>query len=100
RAVESRQVEGWEGILDQINHLYAQTPFRSLPQGKARFANEALYQLVEAMDTLYPDDAEENTERSLARALERIAGSAEIPAPVLAFELERLRAWRRSESGE
>ena len=89
---------GWDGVAEQISRLYAQAPFRALPQGKARFANEALYLLVEAMDQLYPDDADEHTERSLARVLDRIANASEIPAAVLAFELERLRAWRRAEA--
>lgn len=89
----------WDALYDQIARLYATTPYRSLPQGKARYAVEALYTLVEAMDTLYPPDADEMTERSLARILDRIAGASEIPASVLAFELERMRAWRKSESG-
>ncbi|MCS6777480.1 MAG: hypothetical protein RMJ43_12825 [Chloroherpetonaceae bacterium] len=91
--------DSWDALYDQIARLYATTPYRSLPQGKARYANEALYTLVEAMDTLYPADADEMTERSLARILDRIAGASEIPASVLAFELERLRAWRKSEAG-
>ncbi len=89
---------GWDGITEQISRLYAQAPFRALPQGKARYANEALYLLVEAMDALYPEDADEHTERSLARILDRIANASEIPAAVLAFELERLRAWRKAEA--
>jgi hypothetical protein len=32
--------------------------------------------------------------------LERISNASEIPAPVLAFELERLRAWRASEAAQ
>ena len=89
---------GWDSVTDQLSRLYAQAPFRALPQGKARYANEALYLLVEAMDTLYPDEAEEQNERSLARILDRIANASEIPAAVLAFELERLRAWRKAEA--
>ena len=89
---------GWDSVTDQLSRLYAQAPFRALPQGKARYANEALYLLVEAMDTLYPDETDEQTERSLARILDRIANASEIPAAVLAFELERLRAWRKAEA--
>ena len=61
-------------------------------------ANEALYLLVDAMDALYPEDPDEHAERSLARILDRIANASEIPAAVLAFELERLRAWRKAEA--
>lgn len=93
---EDSQLTGWDGLYEHIARLYMQTPQRSLPQGKARYANDALYTLAEAMDTLYPDNADETTERSLARMLERIANASDIPAPVLAFELERLRAWRKA----
>ena len=48
------------------------------------------------MDYLYPDEPDDLTERSLARVLERISGSSEIPAAALAFELDRLRAWRKA----
>jgi hypothetical protein len=99
KVVEDVNAQSWDALYDHIARLYAQTPHRSLPQGKARYANEALYMLVEAMDSLYPDDADEITERSLARILERIANASEIPSPMLAFELERLRAWRRAEGG-
>jgi hypothetical protein len=87
----------WEAVYEQMSRMFAQTHYRALPQGKARYANEALYILLEAMDKLYPVTPDDAAERSLARVLERIASSSEIPAPVLAFELERLRAWRASE---
>ena len=89
---------GWDAVTEQLSRLYAQAPSRALPQGKARYANEALYLLVDAMDALYPEDPDEHTERSLARILDRIANTSEIPAAVLAFELERLRAWRKAEA--
>jgi hypothetical protein len=89
---------GWDTVTERLSRLYSEAPFRALPQGKARYANEALYILVEAMDKLYTDGADEPTERSLARVLDRIANASEIPAAVLAFELERLRAWRKAES--
>jgi hypothetical protein len=88
--------DSWEGVYEQLSRLFAQAGYRSLPQGKARYANEALYLLVEAMDTIYPEPPDEHSERSLARALDRIAASADIPASVIAFEMERLRAWRKA----
>ena len=107
-AAETRQVttsqhpattgyaDPWEALTEQATRLYSQMPSRALPQNKARYANEALYLLVEAMDTLYAEEPDDSAERGLARVLERIAGNSEIPAPMLAFELERLRAWRKS----
>jgi hypothetical protein len=91
--------DSWEGVYEQLSRLFAQASHRSLPQGKARYANEALYLLVEAMDTIYPDPPNESAERNLARAIDRIAASADIPASIIAFEMERLRAWRKA-SGE
>jgi hypothetical protein len=88
--------QGWEGVYESIARLYMQTPLRSLPQGKARYVNDALYTLAEAMDTLYPESPDEATERSVARILDRIANASDMPATTLAFELERLRAWRKA----
>jgi hypothetical protein len=53
--------------------------------------------LMDAMETLYPEQPDDAAERSLARVLDRISNASEIPASVLAFELERLRAWRAAE---
>jgi len=93
---QDAELTGWDGLYEYIARLYMQTPLRALPQGKARYANDALYALAEAMDTLYPEHPEEVVERSLARILERIANTADVPPTVLAFELERLRAWRKA----
>ncbi len=94
-AAESALSESWDGVFEQLSRLFAQAAYRSLPQGKARYVNEALYLLVEAMDTIYPDPPDEGSERSLARAIDRIAANSDIPASVIAFEMERLRAWRK-----
>src|SRR5579871_3220390 len=67
---EDAEVTGWDGLYEYIARLYMQTPLRALPQGKARYANDALYTLAEAMDTLYPEHADDVVERSLARILE------------------------------
>lgn len=96
REVDATQTANWDTLGEYIFRMFAPTPYRSLPQGKARYANEALYTLVEAMDTLYTEPPDETMERSLARILERMSNACEIPAPVLAFELERLRAWRKA----
>ena len=86
----------WESVYEQLSRLFAQSSYRGLPQGKARYANEALYLLVEAMEKMLPENPDDHTERNLARAIDRIATSSEISASVVAFELERLRAWRKA----
>lgn len=96
RTAVEEGVDTWESVSELVAKLFLKSPNRNMPQGKARYANEALYYLAEAMDTLYGEDPDETCEKNLARALDRIAHSSEIPAPVLAFELERLRAWRKT----
>lgn len=96
RPVEAADTASWDALIDFVARLYSQFPVRTLPQGRARYANEALYTVAEAMDNLYTEPATEGMERGLARILDRIAVNSDIPAPVLAFELERLRAWRKA----
>ena len=87
----------WDALMDSLARLYSQTPIKTSPQGKARYANEGIYLLVEAMDKLYPATPDDTTERSLTRAIDKIAGYSDMPASVVAFEVERLYAWRRTE---
>ena len=87
----------WDALMDSLARLYSQTPIKTSPQGKARYANEAIYLVVEAMDKLYPASPDDTTERSLTRAVDKIAGYTDMPASVVAFEVERLYAWRRTE---
>lgn len=93
---QAATIEGWDGVYEYIARLYVQTPLRALPQGKARYLSDALYVLAEAMDRLYPEEPDEMTERSLARILDRIASAADVPAALVAFELERLRTYLKS----
>jgi len=86
----------WDSVHDAVSRAHSDTPVRTLPQGKARYANEALYILAQAMDNLYPDPPDEASERGVARILDRISHLSDIPAPVLAFELERLRVYLQS----
>ncbi|MDE2127594.1 MAG: hypothetical protein KGJ62_13485 [Armatimonadetes bacterium] len=95
-SIRSRVAENsWEAVGDALAEAYTNSPLRHLPQGKARYANEAVYAIVDALATLYSDDPDENAERGYARLLERVSSNADIPASVLAFEVERLRAWQQ-----
>ena len=94
KIVETNQKNTWDTLAERVAHMYTETPHRSLPQFKARYVTEALYLLVGAMDDLYSDEPDELTERGLAKVIDRIARAAEIPATTVAYELERLRAWR------
>jgi len=92
---EVAQAQSWETLYDLAARNYTNTRLRQLPQGKARFVKEMLGIVADAMVDLWPENPDEFTERQLARVIDRIANSAEVPAPYIAFELERLRADRR-----
>lgn len=98
RAAATTYSADWDGIYERITAIYHETPSRNLPQGKARFLSEALFALSEAMGNLYPDNPDEATERSLSRVLDRISTNSEIPVVMVAFELERLRAFLKKQS--
>ena len=85
-----------EALGESIAQYYESVPHHGLPQGKAAFLNEALYQLAEGMNTLYPENADDLTERALARTIERVARLADISPTALAFELMRTRAYLQS----
>jgi len=91
RASETNQ--SWETLLEQISRRYASAPLRQLPQGKARYLNDILKLMSEAIDELMPAgvEADELTERSLARAIEKVAQYTDIPSPIIALELQRMR---------
>ncbi len=100
KIVESHQKNTWDSLAERVTRMYTETPQRTFPQIKARYVTEALYFAVEAMDELYPDEPDELTERGLAKVIDRIANAAEMPATTVAYELERLRAWRKSSDSE
>src|SRR5262249_49738088 len=87
--------QSWDSLLDQIAKSFSATQSRSLPQTKARFLTEMLYLVTDAMETLYPDDRDDFTERQMARVLEKVAGCTDVPAPVVSLEIDRLRAWKK-----
>ena len=92
---EAAESQSWEALYELAARNYTNTRLRQLPQGKARFVRQMLETLADAMEDLYPPEPDEFTERQLARVIDRIANSAELPAPYVALELERLREGRR-----
>ncbi len=86
----------WDALGDSVARYYETVPHHGLPQGKAAFLNEALYQLAEGMQSLYSEAPDEPTERALARIIERVARLADVTPTMLAFELMRTRAYLQS----
>ena len=93
REKESSTSQSWETLLEQISRRYAAAPLRGLPQGRARYMKDILLLISSVMDELMPRGAEadELTERQLARAFEKVAQLTDIPATIIALELLNLR---------
>jgi len=87
--------QNWDMVYDYVTRTYSATPMRQLPQAKARYLSDMLYVLSDAMDQLYPEQPDETAERHLARLIDKVAQSCEIPSTILALELQRLRAWQK-----
>ncbi len=86
--------QSWDSVYDYVARTFTSTPMRQLPQVKSRYLTDMLYALCDAVDALYPTDPDEHSERMFARVLDRVAQNADVPATLVAMELERLRAWR------
>ncbi len=97
RTPSSAYSADWDGVYENVSRIYHETPNRTFAQGKARYASEALYALAQAMETVYPENPDDATERSLSRILDRIAQNSDLPVVMLAFELERLRAYLKAQ---
>jgi hypothetical protein len=99
RDKESAESQSWDALYDYAARSYSSLQMRQLPQSKARYLTDMLYVLSDAMNQLYPEQPDEHTQRLLARVIDKVAGSAEVPATLVALELERLRAWQKQSAG-
>jgi hypothetical protein len=90
---ETAVTKSWEGLLETIGRMYANTPLRMLPQFRAQYLEKALATISETMDVLMPEGAprDEIAERSLARVIEKVGTLAEVPPAWIGFEVMRLR---------
>ena len=75
--------KSWEQIYEQLSRVYAGTQNRSLPQNRAKFLQEAISIVAEALtETPVNDDL---AERNYARCLERVAQYSEVPSTMVAM---------------
>lgn len=95
RDQQAAEAQSWDSLYEYVARAYSATPLRSLPQARARYVTDMLYVIVDAMDQLFPAEPDEAVERLLARVIERVATNVEMPATLVALEVERLRAWRK-----
>lgn len=86
--------QSWDVLYDRVVRAYSEQPYRQLPQGKAVYLQRALQMVLEAMQELYPEEGEADdlTERNLARVIDRIANNVGVPPTLVAYELLRQRA--------
>ncbi len=82
---EARAYTSWDAVYEQVGRAFATTPARSLATSRARYLQEALQIVREAMQTLPVDD--EMDERQLNRVIERIATNVDAPASLIAWLL-------------
>jgi hypothetical protein len=83
----------WDKLLQDMHRQYQQLPKRQYPQSRSRYLREALMAVLRTDEELRLADGfdEERHERSLARALERLATMVEVPAVLVALEFDRMK---------
>lgn len=83
----------WDVLIQRIHRQYQDLPKRQYPQAKARYLREALSWIASTDEELrYQDNFEEDThERALARAIERLGSVLDLPAMLVALQLENMK---------
>lgn len=77
--------KSWDTVYEQLSRKYAEIHNRSLPQNRARYFQEAIEIVAEALiETPINDDL---AERNYARCLERIAQYTELPSAFVALKV-------------
>ncbi len=83
REAEARTYTNWEAVYEQVGRKFAETPGRSLAVNRARYLNEMIAFVRDALQRI-PVESEAD-ERQLNRIIERIANNAEAPSTVVAW---------------
>lgn len=90
----ARAGEGpWDEVIQRVHRHYQQVPKRQYPQAKARFLREVLGWIAATDEELryQPDFDEDAHDRALARALERVAAVLDLPAVLVALQMENMK---------
>lgn len=83
REAETRTYTNWEAVYEQVGRKFAETPGRSLATNRARYLNEMVAFVRDALQRI-PVETEAD-ERQLNRVIERIANNAEAPSAIVAW---------------
>lgn len=83
----------WDELIQRMHRTYQQLPRRQHPQAKSRYIREALGWIASVDEELRLREGvdEDVHERMLARAIERLSAIVDLPAVVLALELDALK---------
>ena len=83
----------WDELIQRIHRQYQQIPKRQYPQARARYLREALSWIASTDEELrYRDDFDEDVhDRSLARSIERLGAVLDLPAMLVALQLENMK---------
>jgi hypothetical protein len=93
-SVQSRPGEGpWDEVIQRIHRQYQVVPKRQYPQSKARYLREALSWIAAIEEDLRLHDGfdEDLHERALARAIERLGAVLDLPAVLIALQMENMK---------
>ena len=89
----------WEELMIRLSLTYNGLPKRQYPQIRAEFLLQAVEWLCEAEAKACAAGIDQDTNtRSLAKAIERLAGLTEVAPVIVAMELARLRDPRGSQA--
>lgn len=83
REYESRTYATWDAVYEQVGRKFAETPGRSLATNRARYLNEMIDFVRDALQRI-PVETEAD-ERQLNRIIERIATNVEAPSAIVAW---------------
>jgi len=83
RTTEQRSYDTWETIHELVGRRFAETQGRSLAQNRARYLQEAIQIVRDALERLSVES--EQDERQLNRVLERIATNVDAPASIIGW---------------
>jgi hypothetical protein len=83
REAESRVYSNWEAVYEQVGRKFAETHGRSLATNRARYLNEMIGFVRDALTRL-PVETEAD-ERQLNRIIERIATNVDAPSAIVAW---------------
>ncbi len=83
--------QSWDEVLEGVARAWSACDLRALPQTKARYIRAMVSIIDEAVTRLCPQGVDETSERLIAKVIDRVATNADVPATVVALELEHVQ---------